>query len=293
MNLKNLKIYGVLTFVSLLYGINYSVLKIVVPDFVGAYGLIVYRVIISAGVFWLLYAFRQEKIDWKADGIRLVMSAFCGAAANMLFFFKGISMTSAINGSIIMTTTPVLVLIWAALLTKEKITKLKVIGIFVGLVGAIIIFYKPGAIIGSGNWIGDVFVFLNALIYACYLVIVKPLMIKYRPLTVATWIFTIGILMVLPVGFQEAMEINFSILSPKVLLSMGYSIVFVTVVVYFLNMWTLTKVESSVVGAFIYLQPVFATLTAILFFNESVNLKHLIAALFVFIGVYLVTKKSS
>ncbi len=293
MNLENIKIYGTLTLVSLLYGVNYSILKIVVPDYVGPYGLIVYRVVVSAGVFWILYGFQREPIDWKSDGLRLFLSALTGAAVNMLLFFKGISLTTAINGSIIMTLTPVLVLIWASLLIKEKITRTKIIGIFIGMIGALIIFYQPDSLISSGNWVGDVLVFLNGISYACYLVIIKPLMKKYKPITVATWVFTFAIIMVLPVGFREAIEVDFGQLPMKVWMSMTYSILFVTVMVYFLNIWTLVRVESSVVGAFIYLQPVFATLTAILFFGEIFSLKHLVAAVFVFTGVWLVTKKSA
>jgi len=292
-NFENFKIYGTLTLVSLLYGINYSVLKIIVPEYVGPYGLIVFRVIISAAVFWVIYAFKPEKIEWRADGIRIFLCALTGAALNMLLFFKGISLTSAVNGSIIMTLTPVLVLIWAAILTKEKITRLKVVGIAIGMIGAIIIIYQPNTVISSGNWIGDTLVLLNGVVYGAYLVIIKPLMRKYKPITVATWVFTFAILLVVPVGLREAAAVDFSGLPLKVWISIGYAIIFVTVVVYFLNIWTLVRVDSSVVGAFIYLQPVFATLTAILFFDEIFSLRHLLAALFVFVGVGLVTRKSS
>lgn len=291
--MENLKIYGALTLVSLVYGINYSILKIMIPDYMGPYGLTVYRVTISAAIFWLFYSFSKEKINWKADGIRLFLSALMGAGLNMLLFYKGISMTTAINGSIIMTLTPVLVLIWASTLNKEKITRLKILGVFIGLIGAIIIIVQPDSSISFGKWEGDLLVFLNAGVYAAYLVIVKPLMKKYKPLTIATWIFTMAIFIVLPAGWSEATQIDFAILPSKILLCMAYSIIIVTVMVYFLNIWTLVRVDSSVVGSFIYLQPVFATLTAILFFAESFQLRHLIAALFVFAGVWLVTKKPS
>jgi len=106
-------------------------------------------------------------------------------------------------------------------------------------------------------------------------------------------VFTIAIFLVIPVGFHEASIAEFSTFPSKIWWSMAYSIIIVTVLVYFLNAWTLIRVDSSVVGAFIYLQPVFATLTAILFFGEVFLIKHLIAALFVFTGVYLVTKRPS
>ncbi len=295
MNLDSIKTYTALTLVSLFYGVNYSILKIVVPEYVGPYGFIVFRVTVASGVFWMIHSFNREKISWKSDGLTLALCALTGVAVNQLLFYKGISLTSAVNGSIIMTLTPVLVLIWASLLIGEKITKMKVIGVILGLIGAVIILYQPDALITTGDWRGDILILINGASYACYLVLVKPLMRKYKPMTVVTWIFTIAIVFVVPVGISQAASVPFAELPPKVWWSMGYAIIIVTVVVYFLNAWTLVKVNSSVVGAFIYLQPVFATTTAILFFDEIFLLRHLLAAVFVFTGVWLVTmtKKSA
>lgn len=290
LNWSNLKIYIALTAVSLFYGINYSVLKIVVPEHIEPFGFIVYRVIIASFIFWIFYFFNQEKIDWKKDGVKLILCSLSGVAVNQLLFYKGISLTSAVNGSIIMTLTPILVLIWASMILKEKITKRKILGVFVGLTGAIVILYQPNSLLNSGDWKGDILVLLNGTSYALYLVLVKPLMKKYKPMTVVTWVFTLGIVFVFPVGFHEATLVDFAMLPTKVWYSAAYAIVVVTVVVYFLNAWTLVKVNSSVVGAFIYVQPVFATITAILFFNEVFLWKHLAASIFVFAGVWLVTK---
>ena len=290
MNWSDIKIYGALTLVSLLYGINYSVLKIVIPEYIGPFGLIVLRVSISAIIFWFFFASFREKVDWKSDGWRLVGCSLTGVALNQLLFYKGISLTSAVNGSIIMTLTPILVLVWSALLNKERITNRKITGIILGLIGAIIILYQPDQLLTTGDWRGDLLIFFNGSSYALYLVLVKPLMKKYRPTTVVTWIFTIGILFVLPVGYSQASEVAYSQLPVKVIASAAYAIIGVTVIVYFLNAWTLIKVDSSVVGAFIYIQPVFATATAILFFEEIFLLKHLIAASCIFLGVWLVTK---
>lgn len=293
MNLEAIKTYGALTLVSLFYGINYSILKIVVPSYIGPFGLIVFRVVISTTIFAIFFAFRKEKIDWRADGKSLLLCAITGVVVNQLVFYKGISLTSAVNASIIMTLTPVLVLIWSSLLIGERITRTKIMGVCLGLIGAVIILYQPGAMENLGNWKGDLLILMNGTSYACYLVLVKPLMKKYRPMTVVTYIFALGIPMVIPVGFSEATAVSFGELPAKVWWSMAYAIIMVTVVVYFLNAWTLVKVNPSVVGAFIYLQPVFATLTAILFFEEVFLVKHFVAAAFVFIGVWLVTKKQA
>lgn len=278
---------------SLLYGINYSVLKIIVPEYVDAFGFIVYRAGISVIIFWVIYVFVREEIDWKRDGWRLFFCGLTGIAINQLLFFKGLSLTTAVNGSIIMTLTPIMVLIWAAIIIKERITPMKILGIFLGLVGALLIVYKSNNAELSGDWRGDLLVFINGASYALYLVLVKPLMANYRPLTIITWVFTFGLILIIPVGWNEAMQISPMEFPVSVWWSIAYTILGVTVIVYMLNVWTLKKVNASVVGSFIYLQPIFATTTAVIFFNEVFLWEHIVASLFVFSGVWLVTKSAT
>ena len=278
-----------------MYGVNYSVLKIVVPAHAGAFGFIVFRVLISTIIFWAIHPFFKEKIDWKRDGWRLVLCGLTGVAINQLLFFKGISLTSAVNGSIIMTLTPIIVLAWAAVLTKEKITWMKITGILAGMAGAWVVVYKSDGQGGDmyGDMYGDILVFINGSSYACYLVLVKPMMTKYKPMTVVTWVFTFGLIGVVPVGFDEAVAIFPIDFPARVWWSSAYSILGVTVLLYGLNAWTLSRVNPSVIGAFIYLQPLFATLTAVLFFQEVFLAKHILAMVFVFTGVWLVSRSET
>jgi len=277
--------------VGLLYGTNYSIVKIITPEYILPFGLIVIRVAIAAACFWLIGLSVNEKINWRADWVRIVLCAFFGVGINMLFFFKGVSLTTAINGSIIMTLTPVMVFVTSLILLKEKVTLLKVLGLAVGFLGAFLIIYSPGTGISLGNWRGDVLILLNAMSYGVYLVLVKPLMARYTPITVAKWIFFFGFLLVLPVGWNEFRQIEWQALTAKVYFSMAFVIIGVTVIVYVLNIWALKKVNPSTVGVYIYVQPVFATLIASTFFGEILSIRHLIAALLVFAGVWLVVKK--
>ena len=277
--------------VGLLYGTNYSIVKIITPEYILPFGLIVIRVAIATACFWLIGLSVNEKINWRADWVRIVLCAFFGVGINMLFFFKGVSLTTAINGSIIMTLTPVMVFVTSLILLKEKVTLLKVLGLAVGFLGAFLIIYSPGTGISLGNWRGDVLILLNAMSYGVYLVLVKPLMTRYTPITVAKWIFFFGFLLVLPVGWNEFTQIEWQALTAKVYFSMAFVIIGVTVIVYVLNIWALKKVNPSTVGVYIYVQPVFATLIASTFFGEILSIRHLIAALLVFAGVWLVVKK--
>ncbi len=277
--------------VGLLYGTNYSIVKIITPEYILPFGLIVIRVAIATACFWLIGLSVNEKINWRADWVRIVLCAFFGVGINMLFFFKGVSLTTAINGSIIMTLTPVMVFVTSLILLKEKVTLLKVLGLAVGFLGAFLIIYSPGTGISLGNWKGDVLILLNAMSYGVYLVLVKPLMTRYTPITVAKWIFFFGFLLVLPVGWNEFTQIEWQALTAKVYFSMAFVIIGVTVIVYVLNIWALKKVNPSTVGVYIYVQPVFATLIASTFFGEILSIRHLIAALLVFAGVWLVVKR--
>ncbi len=277
--------------VGLLYGANYSIIKVVTPHYVDAFGFIVLRVGITTVAFWLISLFGEnEKVEWKNDGWRFLFCALCGMGINMLLFFKGLSLTSAINSSIIMTLTPLLVFVSAVIILKERMSLLKIIGLIIGLVGAFIIILPENSGTYEGNWIGDIMILLNALFYGLYLVLVKPLLIKYKPLTIAKWAFLMGFVFVLPFGLESLQPVLWSELPIKVYLSMGYAIIGVTVIVYIVNIWAMQKVSPSTVGAYIYVQPVFATIIAIIFLDEQLRPSHLIASALVFIGVAMVIK---
>lgn len=290
MIIPNLKRHAAMTLVGLLYGANYGIVKIATPAFIPPFGFIVFRVVIATAVFWLLSIGTSDKINWKKDGSRLALCAFFGVGINMLFFFKGLSMTSAINASIIMTLTPILVFLVSLFLLKERFTGQKFIGLILGLAGALIIVYHPGVDNGASSWVGDLLILLNASSYGVYLVLAKPLLQKYNPITITKWVFLLGNVIVLPVGWNEAMHVDWQTFTPAVYMSMAYVIIGVTVIAYFTNIWAMKKVNPSTVGVYIYLQPVFATLLANVFFDERLTVPHLIAALLVFGGVGLVIK---
>lgn len=284
-------IHSGLLLVAILYGANYSIAKIVSPQYMDALGFIIYRIFFAGIFFWVFSIGGKEKVDWKTDGWRFFIAALTGVAANQLLFFKGISLTAAINGSIIMTLTPVFVFVFSALLLKERIHNLKIIGLVSSFMGALIIIYKPGSSVVVGNWLGDILILLNSLSYGLYLVIVKPLMNKYSARTVTKWIFPIGLLLALPIGGKQAFSTDFSAFTMEAWISGIYVIIAVTVIAYIVNAWSMKRVNPTLVGVYIYLQPLIASIVAILFFNEKLTQLHIISAILIFSGIYLVNKK--
>ncbi len=290
MSFSEAKRHLALLFVGILYGANYSVVKTVTPEFIQPFGFIVIRVLVATVLFWLISIGIKTKIDWKKDGGRVFLCALFGVGINMLAFFKGVSLTSAINGSIIMTLTPAMVFITSALILKERVTGQKIIGLLIGFVGALIIIYMGKSAVSQGDWRGDLLIILNATSYGTYLVLVKPLLSKYDPITLSKWIFLIGCFLVLPVGWSELETTDWPSFTSQTYWAIGFVIIGVTFMVYLLNIWAMKKVNPSTVGAYIYVQPVFAVLIASQFYGETLTLIHLIAAVLVFIGVGLITR---
>ncbi len=290
MKFQNLIRHLALLIVGLLYGANYSIMKTVTPQYLDAFGFLVLRVGVATLIFLPVGLIHGEKINWREDGLRFFLSALFGVGINMICFFKGLSLTTAINGSIIMTLTPIMVFVISVLVLKERILKRKVLGLILGLAGVLLIIYKKDIQISQGNWVGDVLIFINALSYGAYLVIVKPLLKKYKPITVAMYAFLIGFWFMIPFGWNEFTTAQWSEIPWSIWWNIAYVILGTTVIVYFINIWAMKKVNPSTVGAYIYVQPVFATLIAAMFFEEIMTIKHLIAAMLVFGGVWLVIK---
>jgi drug/metabolite transporter (DMT)-like permease len=167
-----------------------------------------------------------------------------------------------------------------------------VAGITLGFSGAIALIIHEGISLENDIFLGDVFIFLNAMAYGTYLVIVRPLMQRYSALTLSKWVFLFGMLMVTPFGMNQALAVSWATLPTEVWLSIAFVIVATTLVVYALNAWTLKFVKSATVGSYIYLQPVFATIVAILLEKDTFDPQKLIFALLIFCGVYLVSKSN-
>ena len=290
---SNLKPHLAVLGANIIYGLNYTIAKDVMPEYIPPFGFIFCRVAGALLLFWSIFAFNYEKIE-KKDLLLLAVCGFFGVAANQLMFFYGLNLTTPINAGIIMTSNPILVLIASAIILKNKITLTKVSGIALGIVGALLLLlFKNNFSFGSETIVGDTFIFLNAMSYGTYLVIAVPLMKKYKPITVITWVFTFGFIYVSPFGFTEFTEIAWSTFSTKIWLEFAFVIICTTFFAYLLNIYGLKKLNPSTVSTYIYLQPLLAAAFAIWVGKDSLDWIKIVAAILIFSGVYLVSKTKS
>ena len=286
---KSTKVHGSLFLVALIYAATFTIAKEVMPQYIKPMGLITIRVWGAVSLLWVThFLFVKESIYGKKDFLMLLKCAVFGVAANMLLFFKGLAITTPINAAILMVTTPLFVAFFSFFLLNEKVTKLKVIGLCCGVIGAILLLLGPSLSFNSTTLWGDLMVMANAIIYAYYLIIAKPLLHKYSPITVIKWTFFFGGLLVIPFGFTELQEVQWHTIPNSIWSAIIFLIIGATYITYVLNAWALRNANATLVGAYIYLQPVLATIIAVSIGKDSLTLPKVMFSLLIFIGVYLV-----
>ncbi|MBK8522496.1 MAG: DMT family transporter [Chitinophagaceae bacterium] len=283
-----------LVFTNIFFAINLSAVKhLTNNNLVQAFGLNVVRIGFSVILFWILYVINPVniKID-KADRMRLFLCALFGIAINQLMFIKGLSLTYSIHAALLLLITPILIVIIAAWILKERLGILKVTGLVLGISGALVlVLAKDSAGNGDNVLLGDLFIIINAISYTIYFILVKPLMVKYNAIVVLRWVFTIGLVLVLPFGWVEFTEIPWGLYTAIDFTSMGLIVITGTFLAYLFNLYGIKMLGPSVAGFYIYTQPVFAALIAMFFLHEQLTLYKIFAAALIFSGVYLANKQ--
>ena len=290
---KNTTAHLALLLTNLFFAINLSTVKHLTSlQLAKPFGINLVRVGVSVILFWLLYLLKPVPVKIKKqDRMRFVWCALTGIAINQLLFLKGLSLTYPIHASLLMLTTPILIVFIASWVLKEKIGIFKIAGLVLGIAGAmVLILAKNNAAKADDVIWGDILIITNAVSYTVYFILVKPLMLKYDAMVIIRWIFTIGFFMVLPFGWTEFTEIRWIDFTAVDFLSMALIVVTGTFLAYLFNIYGIKILGASAAGFYIYTQPFFATAIAMIFLKEELQLYKIIAAALIFTGVYLTNK---
>jgi hypothetical protein len=239
--------------------------------------------------------FKDKKGSW---GIRkehvglFIVCALTGVFINQTLFIKGMSMTTSIHASLLTLVSPIFITIIAAWMGLEKMSLVKVIGLLIGISGAVLLTLQKEGISNSTEimW-GDIFVMINAVSYAFYMVIVKPLMKEYGPIHVIRWVFSIGFLFTLPFGWSQFNSIDWSSFTWQAFTITAGIAIGATFIAYLFNLYGIHKLGSSVTGSYIYTQPIFAAIVAIALLGEKLSWIKGVAAMLIILGLLLVSAK--
>jgi len=278
---------------TIIYGINHTIAKEVMPTYVQPFGFIFLRVAGAALLFWCIAPFApKQKIEPKDWG-RIAICAIMGMVINMLAFFKGLQLSTPINSAVLVTITPIIVVVLSALFIKEKITLQKGIGVLLGLVGALALILFGAEIRSDAPNIplGNFLFVINATFYGAYLILVKKLISKYHPFVLLKWLFTFGVLVNLPITFSEVAAIQWSALPMDAIGAIAFVVLGTTFGTYLLNAFALTQLKASTIGAFVYIQPLVGVLFALLTGKDHLSSIKLFAMVLVLAGVYLASKR--
>jgi drug/metabolite transporter (DMT)-like permease len=289
---KDTKAHIAVLLTNLFFATNLSLVKHISPSVVGPYGLNILRVGISVILFWLLWLFSKNAAGIQKKHLpRFILCGLTGVAINQMLFIKGLTMTSTIHASLLMLCTPLLITILAFWLLKEKITFLKSTGLVMGISGAVLLIISK-EINGNATLSGDMLIVVNAMSYTFYIILVKPLMQEYPPIQVVRWVFTFGLLMILPFGWMQFTQIHWEQFSWTHFSSLTFIVFCGTFLAYLFNVLGIKYLGAAVTGSYIYTQPVFATFIAILFLHEHFSWEKLLAGILIFSGVFLVSRKA-
>lgn len=288
---NNLKAHAALIGANIIYGLNYVIAKGIMPDYLQPRAIIFMRALGTMLIFWILGFIAPRERVGRRDMVRLAICSLFGVALNQILFFEGLNLTTPINAAIIITVIPIMVLVFSYWILHERITRLKSAGILLGATGAVMIILAAGTIdLRSSTFLGNILIFINASSYAAYIVLIKPVAEKYHPFTIMKWIFLFGFLLITPVSLHVFAASDFTSVPVKIWFSVAYVVIASTGLAYLLNNYSLRTVRASVNGIYIYMQPLIASVVAVIIGQDRITATKIISSLLILIGVYFVSK---
>lgn len=278
---------------NVLWGLMAPIGKSALMEF-SALSVTTFRMVGAAACFWLLSAFcKREHVDHR-DMLKIFFASLFALVFNQGVYIFGLSMTSPIDASIVTTTLPIVTMIIAAIYLKEPVTNLKVLGIFVGAMGALILIMSSQTA-GGGNSsiIGDLLCLVAQISFSIYLTVFKGLSQKYSPVTLNKWMFVYASMCYIPFSYHDVASIQWAEISTAAFVQVGYVVVGGSFLAYIFIMTAQRLMRPTVVSMYNYMQPIVASIAAIIMGLGVFGWEKGAAIALVFLGVYIVTKSKS
>jgi len=279
---------------NLIFGLNTPVSRTLMPEILSPYALTFFRLGGGLILFWLVSLFTKKEHVPAKDILLLFFASLFALTLNQLPYFIGLSMTSPIDASIVVTLLPILTMILAAIIIKEPITWLKAFGVLVGASGALILVFSSHTLhVGKSNFWGNMIVFGAVASFAIYLTVFKNLISRYSPVTLMKWMFLFGTIICFPFCYKPVMQTDFSLLTSGTYWRIGYIVLLATFLSYMLIPIGQKYLRPTTLSMYNYLQPVVASFVAVAIGIDTFGVEKAISGVLVFAGVYIVTQSKS
>lgn len=292
-NDRNMKGHVLALTANVMWGLMAPIGKSALAEF-SALSVTTFRMVGAAAAFWLLSVFlKQEHVNHR-DMLKIFFASLFALVFNQGVFIFGLSLTSPIDASIVTTTLPIITMIVAAIYLKEPITNKKVLGIFVGAIGALtLILSSQSAGAGGGSIWGDLLCMLAQLSFSIYLTVFKGLTQRYSAVTINKWMFVYASMCYIPFSYNDVATIQWATVSTAAILQVLYVVLGGSFVAYICIMSAQKLLRPTVVSMYNYVQPIVASTAAILMGIGTFGWQKGIAIALVFAGVYIVTQSKS
>jgi drug/metabolite transporter (DMT)-like permease len=276
------------------FGTSVIAVKHISPILIHPMALTAIRTSVTSLLFWGMYLMKPVKTGIVRKDFRILFfCAMAGIAANQAFSMRGMSLTSPIHASLLILTTPITITLLAAWFLKERLTSLKIIGLFFGIAGgALLVFARDiSDKAGAQQSLGDLFIISGALGYSVYVITVKPLMAKYHAIHILQWIFLFGALVILPLGWADLSNVDWTLFDATSWFCLFFIVFGSTFIAYQLMNYSIRKLGAAGTGSYIYTQPFFTTVASMLILHETLSLPKIAAAALIMGGVFLANYK--
>lgn len=260
-----------------------------------AFATVAFRIGGAALAFGLLQAFSKNglRLEKKSHYWLFLLYSLLGVALNQILFVNGLARTSAVNTSLLAVLIPIFALLVSVALKLDNLTARKICGLIAAAVGVIYLIDPARASFSSDTTRGDLMIVVNCFFYASYIAVSKRLIQKYGALKSMAWLFLFGAIFTVPVGAYSLSAVDLQSVPAMTWLAVAAIIIFPTILAYYLNAWALARVAPSVVAIYIYLQPLIGFTSAVIFLNdEHFTARSVAAALLIFAGLFLVTRRA-
>jgi len=277
--------------VQMLFGSLPVIGKIVLPA-LPAISLVGFRVGITAAVLFVVQVYRGRVwLQRRSDYARLAILSLFGVVFNQLLFIGGLSLTKAANTSLLAVTIPIFTLVVSLIIGSEKLSVSKIIGIALAATGIVFLIDPRAASFSSETTLGDLMIIVNSLSYGIYVATSKETLTRNGAFRSMMWIFVFASIICVPVGVISISSIEATEVGIDIWLLVVYIAIGATAAPYLLNAWAIARVSPSTVAVFVYLQPLIGFVMAVIFLGENLDFRFIIAALLVFSGVFLTTRR--
>lgn len=292
---------------NIIFGANIPIAKAVMPAYMESFAMAFFRTIGAMLLFWIASLFTKwERVPWR-DLVRLFFAALFGILMNQMLFVKGLEYISPIEAAIVVTFTPILTMLLSALFLKEPITFTKALGVLLGLSGAVYMIVSSAAPTASAetlpetvraatdsrHFLGLTLCIVSGLSYAIYLTAFKPVIQRYKSITIMKWMFLFGSCISFPITFRYVQRIDFSLWQPMTYVQTAYVVAAATFLTYLLIPIAQQRLRPTTLSVYNYIQPITATVIALIWGMDRFTWPKIIATILVFTGVYVVTQSKS